>query len=37
MQEDDVDVKETRNEDHYGALVHHLALLRNKRCLMAYV
>ncbi|CAL1403517.1 unnamed protein product [Linum trigynum] len=28
---------ETRNEDHYGALVHHLALLRNKRCLMAYV
>lgn len=37
MQEDNVDVKETRNEDHYGALVHHLALLRNKRCLMAYV
>ncbi|XP_065869321.1 uncharacterized protein [Euphorbia lathyris] len=37
MQEDNVDVKETRNDDHYGALVHHLALLRNKRCLMAYV
>ncbi|WCJ40581.1 DNA replication complex GINS protein PSF1 [Euphorbia peplus] len=37
MQEDNVDVQETRNDDHYGALVHHLSLLRNKRCLMAYV
>uniref|UniRef100_A0A0D3CVK5 GINS subunit domain-containing protein n=2 Tax=Brassica TaxID=3705 RepID=A0A0D3CVK5_BRAOL len=26
-----------RNADHYGALVHHLSLIRNKRCLMAYV
>ncbi|CAN1249997.1 DNA replication complex GINS protein PSF1 [Linum perenne] len=37
MQEENVDVTETRNEDHYGALVHHLSLTRNKRCLMAYV
>jgi hypothetical protein len=26
-----------RNEDHYGATIHHLSLLRNKRCLMAYM
>ncbi|KAL1059761.1 hypothetical protein V6Z11_1Z009400 [Gossypium hirsutum] len=25
------------NADHYGALIHHLSLIRNKRCLMAYV
>ncbi|XP_015573788.1 probable DNA replication complex GINS protein PSF1 [Ricinus communis] len=37
MQEESVDVAETRNADHYGALTHHLSLIRNKRCLMAYV
>uniref|UniRef100_A0A6N2MLY2 GINS subunit domain-containing protein n=1 Tax=Salix viminalis TaxID=40686 RepID=A0A6N2MLY2_SALVM len=37
MQEESVDVRETRNSDHYGALIHHLSLIRNKRCLMAYV
>ncbi|XP_021627513.1 probable DNA replication complex GINS protein PSF1 [Manihot esculenta] len=37
MQGENVDVRETRNADHYGALIHHLALIRNKRCLMAYV
>ncbi|KAJ8756009.1 hypothetical protein K2173_024554 [Erythroxylum novogranatense] len=37
MQEESVDVRETRNADHYGALIHHLSLIRNKRCLMAYV
>lgn len=37
MQGENVDVRETRNADHYGALIHHLALIRNKRCLMVYV
>ncbi|KAM7259377.1 hypothetical protein ACFE04_015118 [Oxalis oulophora] len=37
MQDEGLDVQETRNPDHYGALVHHLSLIRNKRCLMAYV
>lgn len=37
MQEESVDVRETRNAEHYGALIHHLSLIRNKRCLMAYV
>ncbi|XP_050231016.1 uncharacterized protein LOC126680027 [Mercurialis annua] len=37
MQEENVDVTETRNADHYGALTHHLSLVRNKRCLIAYV
>lgn len=27
----------TRNEDHFGAVIHHLSLVRNKRCLMAYM
>lgn len=26
-----------KNPDQNGALIHHLALVRNKRCLMAYV
>ncbi|KAJ7951880.1 DNA replication complex GINS protein PSF1-like [Quillaja saponaria] len=37
MQEQGLDVQTSRNADHYGALIHHLALVRNKRCLMAYV
>ncbi|XP_071717211.1 uncharacterized protein [Rutidosis leptorrhynchoides] len=27
----------TKKADHNGALIHHLSLVRNKRCLMAYV
>ncbi|CAA7022930.1 unnamed protein product [Microthlaspi erraticum] len=37
MQQEGLDVQNNRNADHYGALVHHLSLIRNKRCLMAYV
>ncbi|PPD67381.1 hypothetical protein GOBAR_DD35735 [Gossypium barbadense] len=37
MQEEGLEVQTVRNADHYGALVHHLSLIRNKRCLMAYV
>ncbi|PKA61569.1 hypothetical protein AXF42_Ash018182 [Apostasia shenzhenica] len=32
-----LDIQTTRNEDHYGAVIHHLSLTRNKRCLMAYI
>ncbi|KAL5575609.1 hypothetical protein UlMin_017308 [Ulmus minor] len=37
MQEKELDVQTSKNEDHFGALIHHLALVRNKRCLMAYL
>ncbi|CAL4908501.1 unnamed protein product [Urochloa decumbens] len=37
MVEQNLDIETTRNEDHYGAAIHHLSLLRNKRCLMAYM
>ncbi|KFK42420.1 hypothetical protein AALP_AA2G254000 [Arabis alpina] len=37
MQQEGLDVENNRNADHYGALTHHLSLIRNKRCLMAYV
>lgn len=37
MQEAGLDVETTKNEDHYGQLIHHLSLVRNKRCLMAYM
>ncbi|GAV65997.1 hypothetical protein CFOL_v3_09508, partial [Cephalotus follicularis] len=37
MHEEGLDVQSTRNPDHYGALIHHLSLIRSKRCLMAYV
>ncbi|TXG69293.1 hypothetical protein EZV62_004228 [Acer yangbiense] len=37
MQEEGLDFQTTRNADHYGALINHLSLIRNKRCLMAYV
>ncbi|CAN8291329.1 unnamed protein product [Cochlearia groenlandica] len=37
MQQEGLDVHNNRNADHYGALIHHLSLIRNKRCLMAYV
>ncbi|CAN6570572.1 unnamed protein product [Malus baccata var. baccata] len=36
MQEAGIDFQ-TQNEDHYGFLIHHLSLLRNKRCLMTYM
>lgn len=32
-----MDIQTTRNADHFGAVIHHLSLMRNKRCLMAYV
>ncbi|TXG69271.1 hypothetical protein EZV62_004206 [Acer yangbiense] len=37
MQEEGLDFQTRRNADHYGALINHLSLIRNKRCLMAYV
>ncbi|KAK9229344.1 hypothetical protein WN944_022306 [Citrus x changshan-huyou] len=37
MQEEGLDFQTTRNADHYGALINHLSLIRNKRCLMAYM
>ncbi|GMH13154.1 hypothetical protein Nepgr_014995 [Nepenthes gracilis] len=37
MQEEGLDVQSARNADHFGMLIHHLSLLRNKRCLMAYM
>ncbi|GAB4835813.1 hypothetical protein Ancab_000729 [Ancistrocladus abbreviatus] len=37
MQAEGLDVQSERNADHFGMLIHHLSLLRNKRCLMAYV
>ncbi|KAJ0007923.1 hypothetical protein Pint_30074 [Pistacia integerrima] len=37
MQDEGLDFQTTRNADHYGALINHLSLIRNKRCLMAYV
>lgn len=37
MQEEGLDIQTTGNADFYGALIHHLSLTRNKRCLMAYM
>ncbi|BAT92733.1 hypothetical protein VIGAN_07155300 [Vigna angularis var. angularis] len=37
MEEERLDIQTVRNADYYGALIHHLTLVRNKRCLMAYV
>ncbi|XP_024980565.1 DNA replication complex GINS protein PSF1 [Cynara cardunculus var. scolymus] len=37
MQVEGSDNQTTKNADHFGALIHHLSLVRNKRCLMAYV
>jgi GINS complex subunit 1 len=37
MVEQNLDIETTKNEDHYGAVILHLSLLRNKRCLMAYM
>ncbi|KAK9168286.1 hypothetical protein Syun_000426 [Stephania yunnanensis] len=37
IQEEELDVQTTRNAEHFGAVIHHLSLMRNKRCLMAYM
>ncbi|XP_031387553.1 DNA replication complex GINS protein PSF1 isoform X1 [Punica granatum] len=37
MQDEGLDTQTARNGDFYGALIHHLSLVRNKRCLMAYM
>lgn len=37
MQEAGPDDQTSKNADHFGALMHHLSIVRNKRCLMAYV
>ncbi|KAJ3675262.1 hypothetical protein LUZ60_004304 [Juncus effusus] len=37
IEEQSLDIQTTRNEDHFGAVIHHLSLIRNKRCLMAYM
>ncbi|KAJ0979579.1 hypothetical protein J5N97_015053 [Dioscorea zingiberensis] len=37
MEEQNLDIQTTRNEDYFGAVIHHLSLARNKRCLMAYM
>eukprot|EP00249_Psilotum_nudum_P012078 c23570_g1_i2 orf=288-740(+) len=37
MQEEGLDIETTQNRDYFGALIHHLSLVRNKRCLLAYV
>lgn len=37
IQEEGMDIQTTRNADHFGMVIHHLSLMRNKRCLMAYV
>ncbi|KAG6520564.1 hypothetical protein ZIOFF_017621 [Zingiber officinale] len=35
--EQNLDIQRARNEDQFGAVIHHLSLIRNKRCLMAYI
>ncbi|XP_058109385.1 uncharacterized protein LOC131252729 isoform X1 [Magnolia sinica] len=37
IQEEGLDIQTARNADHFGAVVHHLSLIRNKRCLMSYM
>lgn len=37
VQEGGLDIQTTRNEDHYGMVIHHLSIMRNKRCVMAYL
>ncbi|KAL9673164.1 hypothetical protein QQ045_029418 [Rhodiola kirilowii] len=36
FQDEGLDTQATKNPDHFGALIHHIALVRNKRYLMAY-
>ncbi|URE37613.1 DNA replication complex GINS protein [Musa troglodytarum] len=37
LMEQNLDVRTTTNGEHLGAFIHHHSLLRNKRCLMAYM
>lgn len=37
MQQEGLDIETTQNNDYFGALIHHLSLVRNKRCLLAYI
>ncbi|XP_026663649.1 DNA replication complex GINS protein PSF1 isoform X2 [Phoenix dactylifera] len=37
IEDENLDIQTTRNEDHFGAVIHHLSLIRNKHCLMAYM
>ncbi|KAJ6830904.1 DNA replication complex GINS protein PSF1-like [Iris pallida] len=37
IENENLDIQTTRNEDHFGAVIHHLSVIRNKRCLMAYM
>ncbi|KAJ3668910.1 hypothetical protein LUZ60_010860 [Juncus effusus] len=37
IEEQKLDIQTTRNENHFGAVIHHLSLIRNKRCLMSYM
>ncbi|KAJ7569795.1 hypothetical protein O6H91_01G094400 [Diphasiastrum complanatum] len=37
MHADGLDLQTTQNQDYYGGLIHHLSLLRNKRCLLTYI
>lgn len=37
IEDANLDIQTTRNEDHFGAVIHHLSLARNKRCLMSYM
>ncbi|ERN12007.1 hypothetical protein AMTR_s00165p00046130, partial [Amborella trichopoda] len=37
IKHDGLDIERTRNADHFGAVIHHLSLIRNKRCLMSYM
>ncbi|XP_002982392.2 DNA replication complex GINS protein PSF1 [Selaginella moellendorffii] len=37
MHEEGLDAQTTKNADFYGGLTHHTSILRNKRCLLAYI
>ncbi|KAF6140049.1 hypothetical protein GIB67_001790 [Kingdonia uniflora] len=37
IQEEGLDLATTRNADYFGAAIHHYSIIRNKRCLMAYM
>ncbi|KAG8388288.1 hypothetical protein BUALT_Bualt02G0110000 [Buddleja alternifolia] len=37
LESEKIDIQSAMKSDQFGALVHHLSLVRNKRCLMAYV
>ena len=37
MQQEGLDIETAQNRDYFGALIHHLSLVRDKRCLLSYV